>query len=223
MKKVLLITTVLVLLKLTLTAQSTYVFKELPYPYSALEPYIDSTTMEIHYDKHHRAYYTNFVKGMQDGNFEQVAIENVMKGISKYPASIRNMGGGYWNHEFFWNCMSPKKTQADPELTNAIAKQFGSVENFKKEFSSAAATVFGSGWAWLILSESGELKIVKTANQDNPLMDISTEKGTPLLAIDVWEHAYYLKHKNKRAAYVEDFWNVINWKFVSDTYKAAKK
>lgn len=223
MKKILFLTSVLVVWQLSLTAQNFYEFKELPYSYSALEPYIDSTTMETHYAKHHKGYYNNFVKAMQEGNFDNKPLEQVIQNISSYSVFIRNNGGGYWNHEFFWNCMSPNKTQASNALTKAITDNFGSFENFKKEFSSAASTVFGSGWAWVIVTDSGKLKIVKTANQDNPLMDVVADKGTPILAIDVWEHAYYLKHKNLRAAYVENFWQVINWQFVSEKYADAVK
>lgn len=223
MKKILFLTSVLVVWQLTLTAQNFYEFKALPYSYSALEPYIDSTTMETHYAKHHRAYYNNFVKGIENGNCNNLPIEDIFENMSKYSPTIRNNGGGYWNHEFFWNCMTPTKTNASTEFMNAIIENFSSFENFKKEFSSAASTVFGSGWAWVIVTDGGKLKIVKTANQDNPLMDISTEKGTPLLAIDVWEHAYYLKHKNVRSAYIENFWQVVNWEFVSENYASAIK
>lgn len=218
-------TTIILLLTLinfTAMSQNIYQFKELPYSYDALEPYIDATTMETHYDKHHRAYYNNFVKSMNEGSYEKKAIEQVMAEISKYSPATRNMGGGYWNHEFFWESMSPVKSEMSNKFEKAVEKQFGSVEAFQENFSKAANSVFGSGWAWLIITSKGELKITSTSNQDNPLMDVVAERGTPLLAIDVWEHAYYLKHKNMRASYVKDFWNVVNWEKVSERYENAK-
>ncbi len=223
MKQIILTTALLIFVNISVNSQNNYVFKELPYSYDALEPYIDATTMETHYDKHHRGYYNKFVQAMQDGNYGYVPIDELFKDIEKYPVSIRNTGGGYWNHEFFWESMNPEKTEISKDLLKAINKQFGSVDNFKSEFSKAANTLFGSGWAWLILTDKNELKIVQTQNQDNPLMSVVQENGTPLLAIDVWEHAYYLKHKNKRADYVNDFWNVVNWQKVSERYKDAKK
>ncbi len=223
MKKILIITILLTFINLLAMTQNNYIFKELPYSYDALEPYIDATTMETHYDKHHRAYYNNFVKGMEDGKYEKLPILEIFAKISQYPDVIRNMGGGYWNHEFFWESMTSEKTSVSNDLLKEIEKSFGTFDNFKNEFSKAANSVFGSGWAWLILNEKNELKITKTSNQDNPYMDVVSEKGTPLLAIDVWEHAYYLKHKNKRADYVQDFWNVVNWDAVSKRYENAIK
>jgi len=220
MKKIKLLL-ILIVISFSVYSQNEYVFKDLPYSYDALEPYIDATTMEIHYDKHHRGYYNKFVKAMNDGNYGYVPMPELFEKISEYPVKIRNMGGGYWNHEFYWESMSPEKTEISKELLKAIKKQYGSLDNFKAEFSKAANTVFGSGWAWLILTDEKELKITQTSNQDNPLMDIVAERGIPLLAIDVWEHAYYLKHQNKRADYVKDFWEVVNWQKVSERYKNA--
>lgn len=223
MKKFLITTSLLALINLLAISQNDYVFKELPYSYDALEPYIDATTMETHYDKHHRAYYNNFVKGMNEGEYEKLPILDIFSKISEYPNNIRNMGGGYWNHEFYWESMTSEESLISDNLLSEIEKTFGSLDNFKNEFSKAANSVFGSGWAWLILTENNELKITKTSNQDNPYMDIVSERGTPLLTIDVWEHAYYLKHKNKRTDYVQDFWNVVNWEIVSERYENAQK
>ena len=210
----------------SLSAQ--YQLPKLAYSYSALEPYIDSATMYIHYNNHHGAYTKNLNDALAKyPELQKKPINELFANMDQIPedieTSVSNNGGGYWNHEFFWNCMSPSKTQPSIALSKAITENFGSFENFKKEFSSAASTVFGSGWAWLIVTDSGKLKIVKTANQDNPLMDVVADKGTPILAIDVWEHAYYLKNKNVRSAYIENFWQVINWQFVSEKYADAVK
>jgi Fe-Mn family superoxide dismutase len=198
-------------------------FPALPYAYDALEPYIDARTMEIHYDRHHRTYFNNFVNALKGTAFENQPVEKIFAGISGAGDAIRNNGGGYYNHVFFWNSMSPKSAGPSPELSAALVKTFGTIEKFKEAFSNSAKTRFGSGWAWLFLTADKSLAIGSTPNQDNPLMDISSVKGTPLLTIDVWEHAYYLKYQNKRADYVDAFWNVVNWEEVSKRYQQALK
>jgi Fe-Mn family superoxide dismutase len=198
-------------------------FPALPYAYDALEPYIDARTMEIHYDRHHRTYFNNFVNALKGTAFENQPVEKIFAGISGAGDAIRNNGGGYYNHVFFWNSMSPKSGGPSSELSAALVKTFGTIEKFKETFSNSAKTRFGSGWAWLFLTADKSLAIGSTPNQDNPLMDISSVKGTPLLTIDVWEHAYYLKYQNKRADYVDAFWNVVNWEEVSKRYQQALK
>jgi Fe-Mn family superoxide dismutase len=198
-------------------------FPPLPYAYNTLEPYIDARTMEIHYDKHHRAYYTNFMSAVKGTSLEGKTLAEVFSTMSKHSDAVRNNGGGYYNHMLFWSLMGPAKTQPSKELSDAIAKAFGSFEKFRETFNNAARTRFGSGWAWLVVTADGGLAVGSTANQDNPLMDISPVKGKPVLALDVWEHAYYLKYQNRRADYVEAFWSVINWDEVSKLYAAALK
>ena len=195
----------------------------LPYAFDALEPHIDKMTMEIHHDRHHKAYVDNLNKAIVGTPMEKMPIEEIMKNIGKAPAVIRNNGGGHWNHSFFWNIMASKAGgMPTGDLEKNIVATFGSFDKFKEEFAKAAVTRFGSGWAWLIVQDK-KLKVISTANQDNPLMDIAEQKGTPILAIDVWEHAYYLKYQNKRADYVAAFWNVINWAKVSEHYAMAMK
>ena len=195
----------------------------LPYAFDALEPHIDKMTMEIHHDRHHKAYVDNLNKAIVGTPMEKMPIEEIMKNIGKAPAVIRNNGGGHWNHSFFWNIMASKAGGLPTgDLEKNIVATFGSFDKFKEEFAKAAVTRFGSGWAWLIVQDK-KLKVISTANQDNPLMDIAEQKGTPILAIDVWEHAYYLKYQNKRADYVAAFWNVINWAKVSEHYAMAMK
>jgi superoxide dismutase, Fe-Mn family len=198
-----------------------YLLPDLEYPYDALEPYIDAMTMEIHHDKHHAAYTKNFNAAVQEAGIADVKIKDIFMNVSKYPAAIRNNGGGYYNHKLYWKCMSPKGGGTPSgELLKAIETSFGSFDSFKEKLSSAAVTRFGSGWAWLVNSD-GKLVITSTPNQDNPLMDIAEVKGNPLLLIDVWEHAYYLKYQNRRADYIAAFWNVINWEFVAEKYLKA--
>jgi len=193
----------------------------LPYDFGALEPSIDKLTMEIHYTKHHAAYVKNLNDAVKGTEFEKKSLDEILKTISKAPAPIRNNGGGHWNHTFFWEVMGPKKT-AEPAgpVADAIKAQFGTFEKFKEEFAKAATTRFGSGWAWLV-AKDGKLTIGSTPNQDNPLMDVSDIKGTPLLALDVWEHAYYLHYQNKRADYIKAFWDVVNWDKVAQNMKKA--
>ena len=194
----------------------------LPYASNALEPNIDQATMEIHHGKHHNAYVTNLNNAIKGTDAESLSIEEICKNVSKYTPAIRNNGGGHFNHSLFWTIMAPNAGgKPTGDLATAIDKAFGSFDAFKEQFAAAGATRFGSGWAWLIVS-SGELKITSTPNQDNPLMDVAEVKGTPILGLDVWEHAYYLKYQNKRPDYISAFWNTINWSKVAALYTAAK-
>lgn len=193
---------------------------KLAYDYKALEPYIDAMTMEIHYSKHHAAYTNNLNAAIAGTDLEKKSIEELLKEASRVPVAVRNNGGGFWNHNLFWNVMKPNGGGLPAgDLADAINRYFGSFDHFKEEFSKAAATRFGSGWAWLVKDSGGKLMIGSTPNQDNPLMDVSDLKGTPLLALDVWEHAYYLKYQNKRPDYISAFWNVVNWDEVSKRLK----
>lgn len=198
-------------------------FPPLPYAYNALEPFIDAQTMELHYSKHHRGYYDNFMKAIIGTEWQGRSMEDIFATVSKLPAAIRNMGGGYYNHNLFWSNMSPKPGQVSDKLQLAITESFGSMDAFKDAFAKASASVFGSGWVWLILNSKQKLEIVTTPNQDNPLMDVATVRGIPLLAFDVWEHAYYLKYQNRRAEYIKAFWNVLDWAEVSKRYGNAIK
>ncbi|HEY5463486.1 MAG TPA: superoxide dismutase [Hanamia sp.] len=195
----------------------------LPYKYDALENVIDAQTMEIHYTKHAAAYSKNLKEAAQAEGAEgkSLSVEVILASISKYSTKMRNNAGGHYNHEIFWQCMRPPQDNNLPEkkLDEAINNQFGSLDNFKNQFNEAAKTRFGSGWTWLY-SDNKTLKIGSTPNQDNPLMNISNIKGFPLLGIDVWEHAYYLKYQNKRPDYIENWWKVVNWKYVEDRFNA---
>ncbi len=194
----------------------------LPYATNALEPNIDQATMEIHHGKHHNAYVTNLNNAIKGTDAESLSIEEICKNISKYTPAIRNNGGGHFNHSLFWTILAPNAGGAPTgDLATAIDKAFGSFDAFKEQFAAAGATRFGSGWAWLIVA-NGELKITSTPNQDNPLMDIAEVKGAPILGLDVWEHAYYLKYQNRRPDYIAAFWNAVNWSKVSALYSAAK-
>jgi superoxide dismutase len=196
--------------------------KPLPYAYSALEPFIDAQTMEIHYSRHHAAYIKNLNAAIVGTQAEKMSIPEIFSNVSKLSPAIRNNAGGHYNHELFWTILTPEKnTKPSVDLEKAINETFGSMEVLKEKLNAAAATRFGSGWAWLSVSPDGKLAISSTANQDNPLMDIAENKGTPILGIDVWEHAYYLKYQNKRADYLAAIWNVINWNQVSIYYEAA--
>lgn len=193
---------------------------DLPYAYDALEPYIDARTMEIHHSKHHSAYTNNLNNAISGNSMENLSIEELIKNVSKYPVAVRNNGGGYINHNLFWKFMKPNGGgQPAGALLEAIKKSFGSFDDFRKQFTSAAATRFGSGWAWLVKTPGG-LVVTSTPNQDNPLMDIAEVKGSPILGLDVWEHAYYLKYQNRRPEYIEAFWNVINWDFAAEQFKS---
>ena len=194
----------------------------LPYPSNALEPNIDQQTMEIHHGRHHKGYTDNLNKAIQGTDMENKSIEEILKNVSGNNA-VRNNGGGYYNHNLFWAVMSPKGGgQPTGAVAEAINKKFGSFDKFKEEFSNAAATRFGSGWAWLIVTNNGEVDVTSTQNQDNPLMDVAEKKGTPILGLDVWEHAYYLKYQNKRVDYVGNWWNVVNWEEVNRRYEQAR-
>jgi len=192
---------------------------ELPYSYNALEPYIDEATMRVHHLGHHQGYTNGLNEAISGTHYESMSIEEILGAIHINEAAIRNNGGGYWNHILYWQIMSPNgggKPQG--ALAEAIDRDFGSFDKFKEQWSKAGAARFGSGWVWL-LSNNGKLSICHTANQDNPLMKFVECKGDVILGMDVWEHAYYLKHQNKRAAYINDFFNVINWKEVSERFK----
>ena len=194
--------------------------KPLGYAYNALEPSIDSMTMDIHYNKHAAAYCKNVNEAAKaEGVDMKKPIEDVLASISKYSVKMRNNAGGHFNHELFWKSLTPKAgTQPSEKLGSAINKQFGSMEAFQKQFSDAAKARFGSGWAWLLVTSDKKLVISSTPNQDNPLMDIAEVKGFPVVGLDVWEHAYYLKYQNKRADYIDGFWKVLNWEFVSERF-----
>lgn len=201
-----------------------FTFNDLPYGYDALEPHFDKMTMEIHYSRHHNGYFTKFTNAIEGTDLQNSSLDDIFANISKHGAGIRNNGGGYYNHNIFWNSLSPAGGGAPTgELADAINAKWGSFDKFKEEFSNAAATRFGSGWAWLVLTKAGELEITSTANQDNPLMETEAVQGTPLLALDVWEHAYYLKFQNKRPDYVAAFWNIANWDFAAKQYAGSKK
>ena len=195
-----------------------YELPPLPYPKDALEPYIDAQTMEIHHGKHHAAYVTNLNKAVEGTEWASRSLEEILAGVSKLPAAVRNNGGGHWNHSAFWKWMKPGGGGSPSgELASAIARDFGSFDKFKETFSGAGVTRFGSGWAWLI-NQHGKLVVASTPNQDNPLMDLAETKGTPILGMDVWEHAYYLKYQNRRADYIAAFWNVVNWDEVAKRF-----
>ena len=196
-------------------------FPELGYAYNALESYIDAQTMELHYTKHHKGYYNNFMTAAEGTDMLKTPMEQIFANISKHSATIRNNGGGFFNHTLFWENMTPTKNEIPAGLKNAIEKDLGSVDAFKESFGKAAKTQFGSGWAWLSKDKGGKLFVSSTPNQDNPLMDVVDKNGTPLLCLDVWEHAYYLKYQNKRADYVDNFWNIVNWKVVNDRFAVA--
>lgn len=193
----------------------------LPYAYEALEPHIDAQTMQIHHGKHHQAYVDNLNKALAGTEAENKSLEELMANISTYPAAVRNNGGGHYNHSLFWSILGAGATQPSAELLAAINETFGSLDALKEKMNTAGATRFGSGWAWLSVS-NGQLQVSSTPNQDNPLMDVAEVKGTPILGIDVWEHAYYLKYQNKRPDYLSAIWNVINWDKVSELYANAK-
>ena len=210
----------LFLISVSVSAQFTQ--KPLPYNYNAFEPFIDVQTMEIHYSKHHAAYVKNLNTAIIGTDAEKMTITEIFANISKLSPAIRNNAGGHFNHEFFWSILTPEKnTKPSADLEKAIKETFGSVEALKEKVNAAATSRFGSGWVWLYVGQEGKLAISTTANQDNPLMDIAENKGMPILGIDVWEHAYYLKYQNKRVDYLTAIWNVINWNEVSNYYKTA--
>lgn len=196
----------------------------LPYATDALEPHIDKMTMEIHHDKHHQAYVTNLNKALEGKPEANQSLEDLMKNVDKFPAAVRNNGGGHYNHSLFWEVIGPNKG-GEPKgaLADAIKAAFGSFADFKTKFAEAGATRFGSGWAWLIVTADKKVAVCSTPNQDNPLMSIAEVKGTPILGMDVWEHAYYLKYQNRRPDYIAAFWNVVNWDAVSERFEKATK
>lgn len=194
----------------------------LPYAYDALEPHIDTLTMQIHHDKHHQAYVDNLNKAVAGSDNETLSLEELVKKAGAISPAVRNNGGGHWNHTFFWESLAANAGGAPTGVVaEAINKAFGSFDAFKEKFNQAGITRFGSGWAWLGVS-NGELTISSTPNQDNPLMDVAETKSQPILGVDVWEHAYYLKYQNKRADYLAAFWNVVNWKKVEERLTSAK-
>lgn len=193
----------------------------LPYAFNALEPHIDALTMEIHHGKHHKAYVDNLNKALTDNKIEERSLEKLLKSVSGYPAAVRNNGGGHYNHTFFWKLMKANGGgQPNGNFLEAIESAFGTFDNFKTKFSDAAMNRFGSGWAWLVM-QNGKLVIGNSPNQDNPLMDVSELKGKPVLALDVWEHAYYLNYQNRRKDYVTAWWNVVDWSQAEKNFFAA--
>lgn len=197
-------------------------FSELGYDFNALEPYIDAQTMELHYTKHHQGYFNKFMDAADGNELLETPMKKIFETISRQSESVRNNGGGFYNHTLFWEVMTPSPVGVPEDLNQAIETDFGSFESFKEQFGTAAKTRFGSGWAWLAVGRDGKLFVTSTPNQDNPLMDVADENGTPILGIDVWEHAYYLKYQNKRADYVDNFWNLVNWEAVKNKYDLAK-
>jgi Fe-Mn family superoxide dismutase len=191
----------------------------LPYSHDALEPHIDTTTMQIHHGKHHQAYVDNLNKAIAGTPHENKSIEELVASAGSISPAVRNNGGGHWNHTFFWESLAPNAGGAPSgALAAAITEAFGSLDGLKEKMNNAGMTRFGSGWAWLIKGADGKLAVTSTPNQDNPLMDVAEVKGTPLLGVDVWEHAYYLKYQNRRAEYLNAFWNVVNWEKVASRF-----
>jgi Fe-Mn family superoxide dismutase len=226
MKMKIMIGFIAVLLFFTSETDAQFALPPLQYPYDAFVPHIDSVTMRIHYGNHHRAYVNNLNAAIDKyPELKNRGLEKLLSEITSLPADIRvtvrNNGGGHYNHSFFWTLLSPKPTKPSSKLEKAIVSEFGSMDGFKAEFEKAASTRFGSGWVWLAVS-AGKLKILSTPNQDNPVMGDASEKGAPILALDVWEHAYYLQYQSNRGAYVKAFWNVVNWDKVSELYNSYK-
>lgn len=208
----------------SMSTTTKFEFKALPFEYNALEPFIDKQTVEIHYSKHHKTYYENFLNAIKGTELESMEITDIFKNISKYPAAVRNNAGGYYNHTFYWEGLKAKGgVMPAGKLSDVITKTFGSMDEFKKQFSEAGKTRFGSGWAWLCMDDQGKLFICSTPNQDNPLMDIAEKRGILLLTMDVWEHAYYIKYQNKRPDYIDAFWNLVNWAEVEKRFENGLK
>ena len=200
-----------------------FTLPQLPYPHDALEPHIDTQTMQIHHGKHHQAYVDNLNKAIAGGEHENKSLDELIAHAGSISPAVRNNGGGHWNHTFFWESLAPDAGGSPSgTLAEAINSTFGSFEAFKEKFNAAGTTRFGSGWAWLIVKD-GKLEVTSTPNQDNPLMDVAETKGTPVLGVDVWEHAYYLKYQNRRPEYLQAFWNVVNWKKVEERFQNASK
>jgi len=201
-----------------------HLFEPLPYAYDALEPFMDALTVEIHYDRHHRNYYNQFINLIGETPYKNASMEFIFANISTLSTPIRNNAGGWFNHNFYWQGLAPNgKGVPSPELMKAIEKHFGTLDNLFEQFNQKALTQFGSGWAWILVDEAGNLVVSQTPNQDNPWMDIAQVKGTPIFTIDVWEHAYYLKFQNKRPDFVKNFRNMINWDVVNQRYAEAVK
>lgn len=212
------------LLTLSMSVYAQFTLPQLPYKYNALEPHFDKETMEIHHSKHHATYVTNLNAEVEkDKNLKNKPLEQILANVSKYSTATRNNAGGHYNHSLFWSILAPETSGISAGMKTLIEKDFGTFEKFQEEFNNAAKSRFGSGWAWLIVTKEGKLKITSTANQDNPLMDVAEVKGTPILGLDVWEHAYYLKYQNKRPDYINAFWSIINWEEVEKRHKEATK
>lgn len=200
----------------------TFQLPPLPYAYDALEPTIDAETMTLHHTKHHAAYTTKLNEAVEaDASLQGKSIEEILGSVSSLPPVVRNNGGGYWNHRFFWDTMAPGGGTPSGRLADAINRDFGSLDGLKEKFNAAGLGQFGSGWAWLVVNGDGSLEVVATPNQDNPLMDVVENSGTPILANDVWEHAYYVTYRNDRGAYLKAWWDVVNWDKVAERFEAA--
>ena len=215
----------LLLTSLCLNLSAQHILSPLPYAYDALEPFFDKQTMEIHHDKHHAAYVNNLNTAIKGTDLEKLTLNQLMYSISKYSPLIRNNAGGHFNHTMFWEILIAHENSSTPstKLQAAIIKEFGSMEKFKELFSESATKKFGSGWVWLVIQSDNKLVITSTSNQDNPLMDIAEIKGVPILCLDIWEHAYYLKYQNKRADYIKSFWEIVNWNEVSTRFEGGVK
>jgi Fe-Mn family superoxide dismutase len=218
---VLMLTTVFVVQGSAQNDKSVHQFPELEYSLDALEPYIDAETMNLHYNKHHKGYHNKFLAAIDGTKLETTPLNEIFYNISKYDDNVRNNGGGFYNHMLYWENLTPDQGKIPADLKSAIEKSFGNIVAFKEKFNEVASSVFGSGWAWLVYQPGGKLVVTSTSNQDNPLMDISDVRGMPLLTIDVWEHAYYLKYQNKRGDYISSFWSVVNWEVVAERLKFA--
>jgi len=202
-----------------------YQLPELNYSTDALEPFIDAKTMRIHHSKHHRGYVDKLNAAIKGTESEKKSLNEILQSVSEYPVAVRNNGGGHFNHSLFWSVIGPDAGGTPTpggKLSDAIDAAFGSFDAFRKKFAGAAASRFGSGWAWLIVNADGELEVTSTPNQDNPLMDVADVQGTPILGLDVWEHAYYLNYQNRRPDYIDAFWNVVNWNAVEEKFEEAK-
>ena len=222
-RRAILLISVLVMSTSASADQVAWPFEALPYAYDALEPHIDAETMEIHHDRHHRGYFNNLLTAADDDpSLATMPLQSILADISGQPVNVRNNAGGHYNHTLFWNVMSPEGGgRPEGRLANDIDRAFGSFDGMREEFNAAARSRFGSGWAWLSVADDGSLFVSSTPNQDNPLMDVVDRRGTPILGLDVWEHAYYLKYQNQRGSYIEAFWNVVDWPEVADRYLTA--
>ncbi len=198
-----------------------FLLPKLNYNYTSLEPVVDSVTMRIHHTKHHQGYVTNLNNALK--NQKNANIDSLLRNISKYNSTVRNNAGGHFNHSFFWQSLTPNYKELTGDLLNEINATYGSLDSLQKLMTAQGTSLFGSGWVWLILNKENKLQVITTINQDNPLMDITPIQGKPILGIDVWEHAYYLKYQNKRVDYLKSIWKIINWEFVSTNYLEAKK